>query len=206
MPQKTKRERTNPRGHASKPVAREYGIWIGMRSRCTNPRCTAYQNYGARGITLDPRWNSYAAFLADMGPVPSRQHSLDRIDNDGPYAPANCRWASPKAQQRNRRDHKRYVHEGRSLLLCEWAEVTGIPLQTLHERIHRAGWALARALNERPKGVGRPAWCRRGHSLRRYGRWEGQSRRCTICKRRYDRARRKGLLPPTDGAADTVEE
>lgn len=84
----------------------EYDIWSAMRQRCSRPSHRDYPSYGGRGIFVCARWDKFENFLADMGLRPSPQHSLDRINNDGPYSPENCRWTTIDIQLANRRTAK----------------------------------------------------------------------------------------------------
>lgn len=83
-----------------------YYRWFNMVDRCENPDHAAYDNYGGRGITVATEWHDVAVFLAYLdavlGPCPDG-YSLDRINNDGPYAPGNLRWATRSEQMVNRR-------------------------------------------------------------------------------------------------------
>jgi hypothetical protein len=86
-----------------------YGVWAAMHRRCDSPAVNGYERYGGRGIYVCSRWsgaNGFPNFLADMGPKPTLGHSIDRIDNDGPYAPVNCRWATKGEQRANRSDSR----------------------------------------------------------------------------------------------------
>lgn len=123
----------------------EHNTWRQMRARCTNARHQKFPDYGGRGITVCSEWNSFERFLADMGPRPSPKHSIDRKDNDGPYAPSNCRWATSPQQRRNTRTNTRLTHRGRTLTLTDWAIDLGLAVNTLSRRLTK-GWSVERAL------------------------------------------------------------
>lgn len=86
----------------------EYTAWYSLIQRCTNQNNPRYPSYGGRGIEVCERWqNSFIDFYDDMGPRPSKNHSIDRINNDGNYEPSNCRWTTRKVQQNNRRNSRK---------------------------------------------------------------------------------------------------
>jgi hypothetical protein len=126
----------------------EYQVWNGMIHRCYNPKRHQYPRYGGRGITVCDRWrHSHAAFLEDMGQRPTPKHTLDRIDNDGPYSPENCRWATHAEQRRNRPDCRYVTAFGETLTVTDWANRFGVARCTISDRLN-LGWPAERAITE----------------------------------------------------------
>src|SRR5262249_22186306 len=102
--------------------------------------------YGGRGISICQRWRkSFVAFYRDVGPRPSRQHSIDRIDNDGHYTPGNVKWSTTKEQNNNRRSCRMLTFHGESLTVEQWAERFGMRADTIRHRLGR-GWPVEMAL------------------------------------------------------------
>lgn len=121
-----------------------YRAWEALRNRCENPNNRAYADYGGRGITVCERWSKFANFLHDMGePLPGQ--SIDRIDNDKGYGPENCRWASRKEQNRNKRSLHLITAGGRTQLLSQWAEELGVTHRAILGRI-KTGWSEEEAV------------------------------------------------------------
>ena len=124
----------------------EYKVWEGMKQRCENAAHESYGRYGGRGITICARWReSFESFLEDMGPRPSKKHSIDRIDNDGNYEPANCRWATTMEQKQNTSRNVFITFNGETLCCADWSRRLGISDDTICRRL-KAGWPIERVL------------------------------------------------------------
>jgi hypothetical protein len=143
-----RKENNIKHGHCVDSQSTEYRSWVSMRKRCQNPTDVGYNEYGSRGITVCARWASFAAFLDDMGPKPSPLHSIDRIDNEGPYSPENCRWATSQQQARNRRSNRLVKFKGKMMCLAEAIEASGQSFQLVKTRLYR-GWTIDRALTQK---------------------------------------------------------
>ena len=123
----------------------EYGIWLGIKSRCRNPNNSEYRNYGGRGIAMSDAWaDSFALFLADAGERPSPAYSIDRIDNSGNYEAGNVRWATRSEQNSHKRTNRLVTYGSETHCLSEWASLLGIQRHVLQHRLDR-GWSIDRA-------------------------------------------------------------
>ena len=125
---------------------RVYRIWSGMLSRCSNPNTPQYQQYyGGHGITVCDRWKSFDLFFEDMG-IPPEKHQIDRKEGSKGYSPDNCRWATSRENNQNRRDNRLLVCDGLSLPLAEWERRLGMSRGLLHARIDKYKWDVDRAI------------------------------------------------------------
>jgi hypothetical protein len=129
----------------------EYKAWQKIKERCLVLTSKDYPRYGGRGIQVCPQWvESFSTFLADMGPRSNPLHSIERRDNDGPYAPDNCYWATRKEQARNTRNNVLLTWNGETHCLSVWSELVHIRPSILADR-YRAGWSIERLLMTPPR-------------------------------------------------------
>lgn len=119
-------------------VTHTYRVWMQMRNRCLNPKCTDYKHYGARGITVCPEWDDYLRFKADMGDRPLGR-SLDRIDNSRGYCKDNCRWATRAEQMANTRVARWIAFNGKRQVLSAWAREFGVNPGQVHYWVTKLG-------------------------------------------------------------------
>lgn len=126
----------------------EYSSWTSMIGRCTKPTYTGYRKYGDRGISVYPEWHGYpdgfARFVAYIGPRPSMNHQIDRIDSTGNYEPGNVRWATTREQARNRSSNQFIEFGGMNMCLADWATHLDIARQSLQRRLEQ--WPVEKAL------------------------------------------------------------
>jgi len=130
----------------------EYSLWNTMIQRCENPKAISYGRYGGRGITVCKEWHNFKNFFDDMGLRPSAKHTLERIDNNGPYSPENVRWATRIENARNTRANRFIRFNGQTKTLAEWAETYGISQHLLEQRLNCLHWPIGKALMTPKRG------------------------------------------------------
>lgn len=113
----------------------EYRSWSAMKDRCLCVTNKAYPRYGGVGIKICERWMKYENFYNDMGPRPSKDHTLDRYPNqNGDYEPSNCRWANWSEQAKNRKNTILVVYNGCMKPLIEVCEEINLEYTKLRKK------------------------------------------------------------------------
>lgn len=120
-----------------------------MHDRCEDANHNHYHRYGGRGIKVCDRWSGdggFENFYADMGDPPFKGATIERKDNDGPYSPENCVWATQTAQARNKSNNYLVEYNGERITLVELSERTAVPYQALRARIAEYGWSVEESI------------------------------------------------------------
>lgn len=125
---------------------RVWVIWTHMRSRCKDFEDPLY---GGRGIKVCDEWQDYQTFKEwSLNNGYADDLSIDRKNVNGNYEPTNCRWATMKVQQRNRRNNRILTFNGQSQTIAEWSDATNISASLISARINKLGWSVERTLTE----------------------------------------------------------
>ena len=141
-------ERSRVHGTSGTP---EYKAWVSARRRCREPGDKAYPRYGGRGIRMHEAWiDDPGAFIAHVGPRPSPDHSIDRIDVNGHYEPGNVRWATRFQQGCNKRNSRMLEVRGEAITVPDAARKWGVPAVNIRNRLKR-GWPDDQAVGASPR-------------------------------------------------------
>ena len=143
-PKEIRQRAATKHGWAYHPLYRAY---ISMHDRCYNPKCCSYRRYGGRGIYVSDEWHDAGAYCNwAIANGWKRGLTVDRKDNNGPYAPWNCRIATQKEQGNNRRTNLKILYNGEVLSLTAAAEKSGFKRSTLKGRLDK-GWPMEKLFN-----------------------------------------------------------
>lgn len=124
-----------------------YGVWSTMKGRCYNPNNSKYKRYGGRGIIVCQEWREFQPFYEwAMSHGYTEELTIDRINNDGNYEPANCRWATLKEQANNKCNTIIITFNSETKTLSEWAKKLNISRLCLWKRIYLRNWSVEKAL------------------------------------------------------------
>jgi len=126
---------------------RVFNNYHNMLRRCYSLKDKDYRNYGARGVTVCERWReSFKNFWEDMGPTHQPGLTLDRVDNNGPYSPENCRWSTVREQSNNKRTNTTIDTPQGRVSISKAARAAGLATETVRRRIRTLGWTVEKAL------------------------------------------------------------
>jgi len=125
---------------------RLYREWAGMIQRCESPASTSWDRYGAKGVSVCEEWHDFQVFKEwAVGNGYTDSLTLDRINSNGNYCPANCRWASIREQANNKLKTLWIEFNGEKLPLSYWADKLGMSYHTLYDRLYRWRWPVEKA-------------------------------------------------------------
>lgn len=130
-------------GHHGLSYTETWNRWQYMIRRCEYKSATGYENYGQRGIRVCKRWYKFTNFLKDMGEIPTKQHSLERVNNNKGYSPSNCVWSTKRSQDRNRRNTQTYLYKGQQMILRDIAEIENINFSSLRWKVARSKYKIS---------------------------------------------------------------
>lgn len=143
------RKLTTKHGYTNNPV---FNIWKKIKARCHDSNDQAYAYYGGRGLSMSEEWkDSFDTFVRDMGVRPSKNHSIDRIDNDIGYSKENCKWSTKHEQQMNRRNTIYVDYNGEKVKLFELCEKINVDYVRTFKRIMYYGWDIEKSITTPPK-------------------------------------------------------
>lgn len=130
---------------------KEHAIWKAVRQRCNDKNASNYYRYGGRGIKVCPEWDNFQNFYAWCKESGFKEGlTIDRINNDGDYSPANCRWVDKITQGNNKSNNRKVFYKGELLSLMQIERLTGIDHRTIGFRLN-SGWATEQAVETAPK-------------------------------------------------------
>ena len=144
-------QRNTTHGYSKNKKSKIYRAWCQMFTRCNNINIPGYKNYGGRGIKICKQWSKFENFLKDMGEPPTKDHMLERIDNNRGYSKKNCKWGTRKEQNRNKRNIIMITFGGKTQCLKDWASELKINYYTLINRINRYNWSIEKAFSSPPR-------------------------------------------------------
>lgn len=148
----TARKKPHPNFKHGMSKTPTYHCWNAMLQRCRTPHHSSYVDYGARGISVDKRWDKFENFLEDMGIKP-KNLELDRVDNNGNYSKSNCKWSTHSENNLNTRRNRKITHSGISKCLYEWTKEYNIHPSTFRSRLER-GMSIEEIISTPVKCIG----------------------------------------------------